>query len=180
MSRSKAIIGTTASLIAAFVIEYLLILIAQKGYQVLFEDPNQYLLISLIIIGGFAYYGYIGSALNAKEVLQKITPIALILAIAGILLGWIWEYELLGAILIVVAYFTEAAVAIKLKLDYARYSREWAEIFFWGVLLYVASLPTILLFKEAVAVTFMGNHVKIIGLIPLLYLEIVGKQEVNP
>jgi len=82
-------IALIISIIAALIIEIILFtIIVQSDIITIFAYPYVFLLILLLIMGIVSNYAYLKSTNHAKWFLKNITPISLILAGIGIIIGY--------------------------------------------------------------------------------------------
>lgn len=158
------LLGSLLSIAAAAIIEYLLvILLLGESIEALFRPPSVAAMIILVAIGVAVYYYYTASTTHAHNVMKKISPLALILASAGIAVGAL-SSPTAGAALIVAAYLVELAVGTKLAKDYAQYSGKGAKLFLAGVTGFVATLPLAAFNPLLAALPLAANTVKTVGL----------------
>lgn len=158
------LIGNYASLVAGLVIEALLLEIYLHGVSTLFDTPTIYWLLALLPLGIVAYTGYSKGTRHAKEYMQRVSPLALILA--GI--GAITAYQgLLGVreagLFIVAAYFVELLVGQKLAKDLSELDELGSRLFLIGVTVFVLSLGLVLVDNGLALIPLIGNTVKITG-----------------
>ncbi len=158
------IIGTVSSIIASIIIFIVLVEVYLKGPSTIFIEPYIYLLAMLIMVGLTAYYGYLGYARKAYWRMKYISPIALALGSTAILAGYKYGAELGGAI-VFASYIVETSVGIKLYQDYAEEDKNGAILFISGVLVFIVSLPVILVDKRAALMGMIGDLVKLAGLV---------------
>jgi hypothetical protein len=120
----------------------------------------------LIVVGIGAYYGYIAYAIEAAWHLKNLSPIALVIAAAGVIAGH--RDPLNGGGLIVLAYIIEYIVGSKLFRDFESESRLGSLLFLTGVTIFIIGLPFRVLNKTIVLVPLTGTIIKLAGLILIL------------
>ncbi len=81
------------SVVAAALIEVALAFIYFVGIYGIFNWPYISILIVLLLLGFPAYYGYSKSTKHAMSFIRYATPLALILAIIGLILGHMHEFS---------------------------------------------------------------------------------------
>ncbi len=165
-------IALIVSVIAGILIEIVLFTIMQLNIMAIFTFPYILLLISLLIMGIISNYTYLKSTNHAKMFLKNVTPISLILAGLGIIIGYIGNFA--GAFLIFVAYIFEILTGIKLKDDLVGISKKWSTVFITGVVIFVLSMPVLLYSTYLALIPMIGDGINIVG-ICFLYRELQQK-----
>ena len=170
MARSitRGIAGTVASIVASVLILVVMVGVYLVGPQVAFQEPCVYVLGALILVGLWAYYGYLGYARHALWRMKYVSPVALALGTAAIVAGYKYGVEY-GGLLVFLSYIVETSVGIKLYRDYAEEDPLGAKLFLAGVTMFVVSLPLVLLDRRAALLGIVGDIVKLAGLLLVLF-----------
>jgi len=176
---SRGIVGTVASIVASILILVVMIGVYLRGPAVAFQKPCVYVLASLILVGVWAYYGYLGYARHALWRMKYISPVALALGTAAIAAGY-WRGAEAGGALVFLSYIVETSVGIKLYKDYAEEDPLGAKLFLAGVSLFVISLPLILLDRRTALLGIIGDLVKLAGLLLVLIRLLEKAREEAP
>ena len=156
-------LGTILSLLAAVIIEaILLLLLLGASPYTLFSPPTVYLMGLLLVIGVAVYRAYLNSTIHARTYMERVSPLALLVAFVAIVAGW-YGYPWAVA-LVPVAYFVEEAVGLKLMRDFEEYDAEGARLFAAGMTLFVFTLPLVVVTSYVAILTLLGNTVKALGL----------------
>lgn len=156
-------IALIISIVAALVIEaVLLTIVIQSDITIIFTYPYVFMLILLLIMGTISNYTYLKSTNHAKWFLKNITPVSLILASFGVIIGYMGNF--IGAFLIFIAYIFEILTGVKLKDDLVKISREWSMVFIIGVSIFVLSMPLLLYNTYLALIPMIGDAIKTIGI----------------
>ncbi len=150
------------SIVAAALIVVALFSIYLVGVYGIFHWPYITLLISLLILGFPAYYGYSKAVIHAGKFIRYATPLALILALIGIIMGSMHDF--LGIVMLFLAYIIEEATGLLLRLDFQEISTRWTNVFIAGMTIFVVSILLVLISTKLVIVPIIGDVVKGIGI----------------
>ncbi len=168
MTRSQYLrLGTLLSLMAAAIIEaiLLLLLLGASPYS-LFSPPAVYLMGLLLVIGVAVYRAYLNGTIHARTYMGSVSPLALLVASTAIMAGW-YGYSW-AVVLVSAAYFVEEVVGLKLMRDFEEYDVEGARLFAAGMTLFVFTLPLVVVTSYITILTLLGNTVKALGLAKVL------------
>ncbi len=155
------------SVLAAIIIEALLIMILLNGsIYIIFQYPLNLALIALIIIGIAAYKFYLNALNHSRSIMKNLSPVSLILASLSIPLVYT-SYEQMSPVLIVLAYVVEAIVGIYLYKELQSIHPRYAQLFILGMYSFVFSLPLLVLSQIYIIIPLIGNVLKAGGLIGL-------------
>ena len=158
--------GNLVSITAALIIAYLLLVVYRYGFEILFRDGYFMLMIALVALGVLARYFYIDAVEQTERAFRDIAPWVILLAFAGVLLGY--KYPLYGGGLIVLSYFLEVPVAYALFKEFQSISMVGALLFLAGIIVFGASLPFTVFAKEIAIVPLLGDIIKTLGLLLLV------------
>lgn len=161
-NRSYMNLALLVSIIAAALIVIALFSIYLVGVYGIFRWPYITLLISLLILGFPAYYGYSKAVIHAGKFIRYATPLALILALIGIIMGSMHDF--LGIVMLFLAYIIEEATGLLLRLDFQETSTRWTNVFIAGMTIFVVSILLVLISTKLVIVPIIGDVVKGIGI----------------
>ena len=173
MANRGGVVGTIASIVAGFLIMYVLVVVYRHGVEAAFSPPSIYIMAALVVTGLFALWGYWSYASVARWHMRRLSPIALVLGATAVVVGGFID-PLVGGALVVVAYLVELSVGLKLYHDFKRESRIGAGLFLAGVVVFMLFLPFAVLFGVAALVSLVGDIVKVIGLFIILINMIKG------
>ncbi len=158
--------GNLVSIIAALIIAYLLLIVYRYGFEILFRDGYFMLMIVLVALGVLARYFYMDAVGHAERAFRDIAPWVILLAFAGVLLGY--RYPLYGGGLIVLSYFLEVPVAYALFRELRSISIVGALLFLAGIIIFGVSLPFTVFAREIAIVPLLGDIIKTLGLLLLV------------
>ncbi|GGP20358.1 hypothetical protein GCM10007981_08110 [Thermocladium modestius] len=150
------------SVVAAALIEVALAFIYFVGIYGIFNWPYISILIVLLLLGFPAYYGYSKSTKHAMSFIRYATPLALILAIIGLILGHMHEFS--GIISLFLAYIIEEATGILLRMDFREFSKTWTDVFAVGMSIFVVSILLVLISTKLVVIPMIGDAIKGLGI----------------
>ncbi len=156
-------IALMISIIAAVLIEMVFVIILLKGIMMIFNFPYVVLLVSLLMLGSVNNVIFLRSTNHAKVFFKNVTPMSLVLAGLGIIVGYLGNF--VGLFLIFVAYIFEIMTGIKLKDDLVMVSdKKWSIIFIGGVIIFVLSMPLVIYNIYFVLIPMLGDAIKTMGI----------------
>ncbi|MEB3780194.1 MAG: hypothetical protein GSR85_08190 [Desulfurococcales archaeon] len=158
---SKAMAG---SILAAVIIQLILALILLEGLEEVFKPPAVYGMLLLVAIAFYVYYHLLNSVRISRIRVKYLGPIGALLATVGIIVAQYHSIEAGGA-LIVAAYYSELLLGVKLREDLLQYKASGVNSFTAGMLIFILSLPLVILDNRLAAVPFAGNLLKTYGLV---------------
>lgn len=150
------------SIVAAVLIEIVFIVILRSGIMTIFNFPYITLLISLLILGIINNKMFLISTNHSRMFFRNVTPISLVIAGLGIVVGYLGNFA--GPFLIFIAYIFEILTGIKLKNDLMIISKKWSTVFIVGVAIFVLSMPLLLYNLYLILIPMLGDAIKTIGL----------------
>ena len=163
----RGLIGTVSSIIASIIIFLILIIVYKNDVGAAFEPPAIYCMVSLIVVGLAAYYGYTGYARKARWWMRNISPIALALGVLAIVGGVKWG-PVAGGSLVVLSYVVELGVGARLAKDFEAETVLGSRLFLVGVTLFIIGLPLAFFTNKLIIISIIGTIVKTVGLILIL------------
>jgi len=158
----------TLSIIAAFIIEYLLYTVYRWGTLAAFTPPTSLLFIPLIALAAAVYQGLKVFAVNARWAVERVLPAGIAGAALAFLMTLTPDLRSLSMYLISLVYLAELAVGVKLYRDIEGLSRPGAALFIGGMTLFILTLPLSIYAREAALLPMTFNAVKTLGLALLL------------
>ncbi|MEW9492414.1 MAG: hypothetical protein TQ35_0009500 [Candidatus Aramenus sulfurataquae] len=154
------ILGNIVSLIAAFFILAILILLGVYGLNFAFNDVTRFLMWIVWILAFPAYLEYRRSSLKAPYLINYLPPIAILITFVGLIL--LMEGKFLGLETIVLGYILEPISGISIYLTIKDIQKVSAHLFFYGAVIYTIGLPFYLINIPMIAI--IGDLIKIVGL----------------
>ncbi len=154
------ILGNIVSLIAAFFILSILILLGVYGLNFAFNDAVKILMWIVWILAFPAYIEYRRSSLKAPYLINYLPPIAILITFVGLIL--LMEGKFLGLETIVLGYILEPISGISIYLNIKNIQKVSAYLFFYGAVIYTIGLPFYLINIPVIAI--IGDLIKIVGL----------------
>lgn len=166
-SRAAAVVFAL-SIVAAFVIEYLLYTVYRGGAIAAFTPPTSLLFLPLVAIATAVWRGLRVFAVNARWAVERVLPAG----IAGAFLAFLMTLEPglrePSMYLISLVYLAELFVGVKLYRDIEGLSRPGAALFVGGMALFILTLPLSIYIRQAALLPMAFNAVKTLGLAILL------------
>ncbi|MEM3832700.1 MAG: hypothetical protein QW128_03750 [Thermoprotei archaeon] len=160
------------SIIAAVLIELVFIIILLRGIMMIFNFPYVIFLFSLLVLGAVNNIMFLKSTNYARIFFKNVTPISLILAGLGIIVGYLGNF--VGLFLIFIAYIFEIITGMKLRDDLAMISdSKWSGIFVGGVVIFVLSMPLMIYNVYFALIPMIGDAIKTVG-IYFIYKDLRG------
>ncbi len=150
------------SVIAAALIEVALGFIYFVGIYGIFDWPYISILVVLLLLGFPAYYGYSKSTRHAVSFIRYATPLALILAVIGLV--WGHMHEFLGVVSLFLAYIIEEVTGVLLRMDFREFSKPWTDVFVVGMSIFVISILSVLISPKLVVIPMIGDAIKGLGM----------------
>lgn len=163
----RAVVGSIA---AALIIQVILPLVALRGLHGLFAPLLAPCLAVLLAIAGYVYRELLLFSQAARGAVRLWGLGGIMTASAGFILGVLGD-TIIGAGLIVLAYYGELVVGVRLREDLRIVASRGVDVFTYGMLVFILSLPLVLLDPRLVLVPFAGNLAKMYGLL-LIYTSI--------
>ncbi len=154
------ILGSIVSLIAAFFILSILLLLGVYGIDFAFNGLVKGLMWIVWALAFPAYFAYRRSSLKAPYLMNYLPPIAISITFIGLVLLTVGEF--LGLELIVLGYILEPISGISLYLTIKEVQRSSAYLFFYGAVIYTVGLPFYLVNVPEIAI--IGDVIKILGI----------------
>ncbi len=164
-----------ASIVAAVIIEYLLVKVYVDGLYAAFTPPTSLLFLPLIALAYLVYRRLLAFARNAERVARALLPPGIAGAFIAFVLTLSDATRPLAPPLIAIVYLAELAVGVKLYRDIEAMSKAGASLFVAGMALFIITLPTAILDHRAALAPIVFNAVKTAGLALLLYSTMRGE-----
>ncbi len=156
------------SLVAAIIIEYLLITGYLHGVDEIFSPPNSVLFVPLALIA-FQVYRYLRRfVVAARWPTENLLPPGIAGSLAAFLLTLSPATRGFSIALISVVYLAELAVGVRLYSDISFLTKTGSLLFVAGMAGFILSLPMAALYREAFILPIVFNVVKSVGLSMLL------------
>ena len=124
------------------------------------------LLAGLLVIAYYVYTNLVRSTVRALSVVRVAGALGALVAGAGVLVGLLYSH-LAGALLIIVAYYGELVLGVRLRDDLRMIIDDGVDEFIYGMLVFILFLPLPLFNKLYTIIPFIGNIVKTYGLITI-------------
>ncbi|MEM0366401.1 MAG: hypothetical protein QXG64_05020 [Acidilobaceae archaeon] len=160
--------ATTISLVAALIIEAYIVAAILYGLDIIYTPIGVTGGLILLVLAILAYYSYINSVRYSRRAMLYIAPLGIIIGVLALaIVTGVFSSEISPLRLLFIAYVIEVIVGWFLRVDYSIYSRVASWIFYLGVIIFTISLALIDHISTALYATFLGNSIKIIGLIKL-------------
>jgi len=157
-----------ASIAAAFIIEFLLVIVYLRGAVAAFTPPASLLFIPLVAIAYMVYRWLLAFAVNARRAAQTLLPPGIAGAFIAFLMTLFEVTRQPAMFLIATVYLAELGVGLKLYRDIEPISRAGALLFIGGMTLFITTLPLAIFNNQAAAAPLLFNAVKTLGLALLL------------
>lgn len=156
------------SLVAAVIIEYLLIVGYLHGVGEIFSPPNSLLFVPLSLIAFQVYRHLKGFVVAAKWPTENLLPPGIAGSLAAFLLTLSPATRGISIALVSAVYMVELAVGVRLYRDISFLTRAGSLLFVGGMAFFILSLPLAALYRGAFIVPIVSNIVKSAGLSLLL------------
>ncbi len=161
------------SILAAIIIEVILLVVMLRGLESLFTPYTLPGLAALLVIAGFVYTRLLRATRYSRPVVRVAGLAGAVIAGLGVAIGALGR-PYLGAWMIVVAYYGELVLGVRLKRDLEEHVNRGVNAFIGGMLLFILSLPLAVVDHRLAIIPFIGNLVKTAGLIQV-YQELTSR-----
>jgi|GEM_PF-778886 len=164
-------LGTLVSTMAAVVIELFVIAAFIHGLNIICSPLGISGGFLLLLLAFTALYSYSRGSLHARWSMTYVAPLGILVGFVALLMVVLgYSCPLTPVRALFVAYVIEVIVAYRLRFDFRAYSSLSADIFFVGVTLFTLGLLLVNITNEMLAVSLLGNTVKLVALIWLTLL----------
>ncbi len=158
----------TLSILAAFIIEYLLLVAYSRGAPTTFSPPASHLFLPLVFIATLVWHSLRGFVVAARTPTNLLLPPGIAGAFVAYLLTLASPGSTLPMVLISTVYLAELAVGVKLYHDIKDTSRLGAILFVAGMAAFILSLPPVIIDSRVAIIPLAANLAKTAGLTLLL------------
>ncbi len=152
------------SIAAAIIIQAILTVVIARGVDSLYTPYILPGLAILLAIAGYVYRNLLASTIHSRSTVRVMGLLGALIAGVGVLVGLLWS-PTAGAVLIVVAYYGELVLGVRLRRDLEEVGAAGVREFIYGMLIFILSLPLALLDNRLALIPFAGNLLKTYGLI---------------
>lgn len=158
-----------ASVVAAAIIEYILLNVLFYGVGEAFSPPTVYSFPVLIAIAVFVYFSLLGFVRRARPYVSRLLPLGILGASLAFILALTDSTRIYAAVLIAATYYVELVVGYYIWLDVRRVSQASSDIFISGMAVFILSLPLAIADNRLALILVIANAVKAAGLSGLYF-----------
>ena len=152
------------SILAAVIIEGILLVVMRRGIEHLFTAYTLPGLAALLAIAGYVYTKLLGATKYSRSTVRVAGLLGAVIAGLGVVAGALGR-PYLGAWLIVAAYYGELVLGVRLRRDLEEHVNRGVNAFIGGMLIFILSLPLAIVDHRMAVIPFTGNLIKTVGLI---------------
>jgi len=157
--------GVIITIIAGFLINFVLFLIYINGITILTDLPIISLLILIYMLGISSYFIHLKVQMRCKNLFKYSIPLGLIIVFIGLILLVKGDFN--GAYLIIIGYLIEPIGGIAVFMEYSTIDRLISFIMFFSVSFFIITLPLVLF--QLTIIPIMFNSLKILSFLVILF-----------